>query len=98
MSESYALLYRLPQQQRWRFFTVDDLGRPDMAYSDKFTDRILKGEPLPVFNGWSNERDFTFITDIVAGVLAALDRPPADDGGLKPGGFFTPHGALQPRQ
>jgi len=90
MSESYAHLYRLPQTGL-RFFTVyGPWGRPDMAYWS-FTDRILKGEPLPVFNGGKMKRDFTFITDIVAGVLAALDRPPADDGRPKPGGFTTPH-------
>ena len=90
MSESYAHLYRLPQTGL-RFFTVyGPWGRPDMAYWS-FTDRILKGEPLPVFNGGRMQRDFTFITDIVAGVLAALDRPPADDGQAKPGGFTTPH-------
>jgi UDP-glucuronate 4-epimerase len=91
MSESYAHLYRLPQTGL-RFFTVyGPWGRPDMAYWS-FTDRILKGEPLPVFNGGRMKRDFTYITDIVAGVLAALDRPPADDGSPKPGGFTTPHG------
>jgi UDP-glucuronate 4-epimerase len=90
MSESYAHLYRLPQTGL-RFFTVyGPWGRPDMAYWS-FTDRILKGQPLPVFNGGRMKRDFTFITDIVAGVLAALDRPPADDGNAKPGGFSTPH-------
>lgn len=90
MSESYAHLYRLPQTGL-RFFTVyGPWGRPDMAYWS-FTDRILKGEPLPVFNGGKMKRDFTYITDIVAGVLAALDRPPADDGRAKPGGFATPH-------
>jgi UDP-glucuronate 4-epimerase len=90
MSESYAHLYRLPQTGL-RFFTVyGPWGRPDMAYWS-FTDRILKGEPLPVFNGGRMKRDFTFITDIVAGVLAALDRPPVDDGQPKPGGFTTPH-------
>jgi UDP-glucuronate 4-epimerase len=90
MSESYAHLYRLPQTGL-RFFTVyGPWGRPDMAYWS-FTSRILKGETLPVFNGGAMKRDFTFITDIVAGVLAALDRPPADDGQPKPGGFRTPH-------
>lgn len=90
MSESYAHLYRLPQTGL-RFFTVyGPWGRPDMAYWS-FTDRILKGQSLPVFNGGKMQRDFTFITDIVAGVLAALDRPPADDGSRKPGGFTTPH-------
>jgi UDP-glucuronate 4-epimerase len=90
MSESYAHLYRLPQTGL-RFFTVyGPWGRPDMAYWS-FTDRILKGESLPVFNGGKMKRDFTFISDIVAGVLTALDRPPADDGSPKPGGFTTPH-------
>jgi UDP-glucuronate 4-epimerase len=90
MSESYAHLYRLPQTGL-RFFTVyGPWGRPDMAYWS-FADRILQGQPLPVFNGGRMRRDFTFITDIVAGILAALDRPPADDGQPKPGGFATPH-------
>jgi UDP-glucuronate 4-epimerase len=90
MSESYAHLYRLPQTGL-RFFTVyGPWGRPDMAYWS-FTDRILKGEPIPVFNNGQMQRDFTFISDIVAGVLAALERPPVDDGTPKPGGFSTPH-------
>jgi UDP-glucuronate 4-epimerase len=90
MSESYAHLYRLPQTGL-RFFTVyGPWGRPDMAYWS-FTDRILKGEALPVFNGGKMKRDFTFISDIVAGVLSALDRPPADDGQAKPGGSHSPH-------
>ncbi|MDH3739446.1 MAG: NAD-dependent epimerase/dehydratase family protein, partial [Alphaproteobacteria bacterium] len=54
-------------------------GRPDMsAYI--FTSKILAGEPIPVFNHGDMQRDFTFIDDIVAGILAALDLPPAADG------------------
>lgn len=90
MSESYAHLYRLPQTGL-RFFTVyGPWGRPDMAMW-KFTDNILKGLPIDVFNGGNMKRDFTYIDDIVDGILRSLDQPPADDGALKAGGFLTPH-------
>jgi UDP-glucuronate 4-epimerase len=56
-----------------------------------FTSRILRGEPIPVFNHGEMERDFTYIDDIAAGVVAALDRVPADDGSEKPGGSRAPH-------
>jgi UDP-glucuronate 4-epimerase len=56
-----------------------------------FTGKILNGEPIPVFNRGEMWRDFTFIDDIVRGVLAALDHPPADDGAAKPGGSLAPH-------
>jgi UDP-glucuronate 4-epimerase len=49
-----------------------------------FTKAILAGEPIPVFNNGNMRRDFTYIDDIVAGVLAALDRPPAADRGEPP--------------
>jgi UDP-glucuronate 4-epimerase len=90
MSETYAHLYRLPQTGL-RFFTVyGPSGRPDMM-PWIFTDKILRGEPIPVFNHGEMERDFTYIDDIVAGVLAALDRVPSDDGAGKPGGSLAPH-------
>lgn len=90
MSESYASLYRL-SQTGLRFFTVyGPWGRPDMMMWI-FTAKILAGEPIPVFNNGEMERDFTFIDDVVAGVLAALDRAPADDGAEKPGGSRAPH-------
>ena len=90
MSESYAHLYRLPQTGL-RFFTVyGPWGRPDMAVW-LFTDAILNGQPIRVFNDGRMRRDFTYIDDIVAGVLAALDRPPADNGVAKPGGSSKPH-------
>jgi UDP-glucuronate 4-epimerase len=90
MSEAYAHLYRLPQTGL-RFFTVyGPWGRPDMA-AWLFTAAILKGEPITVYNDGQMRRDFTYIDDVVAGVLATLDRPPADDGQIKPGGFATPH-------
>lgn len=75
MSVSYARIFKLPQTGL-RFFTVyGPWGRPDMAYY-KFTDAVLKGTPIEVYGGGALRRDFTFIDDIVAGVLAALDRPP----------------------
>ena len=90
MSETYAHLYRLPLTGL-RFFTVyGPWGRPDMAMW-LFTDAILAGRPIQVFNGGDMRRDFTFIDDIVAGVLGCLDRPPPDDGAPKPGGSVGPH-------
>ncbi len=58
-----------------RFFTVyGPWGRPDMALFT-FTDKILKGEPIAVNNGGKMKRDFTYVDDIVAGVVASLDKP-----------------------
>jgi UDP-glucuronate 4-epimerase len=74
LAESYAAIYGM-QSTGLRFFTVyGPWGRPDMAYFS-FTKAMLAGEPIPVFNEGKLERDFTYIDDIVAGVLAALDRP-----------------------
>ncbi|MDE8650284.1 NAD-dependent epimerase/dehydratase family protein [Novosphingobium album (ex Liu et al. 2023)] len=90
MSETYAHLFRIPLTGL-RFFTVyGPWGRPDMAMW-KFTDRILSGRPIEVYNHGEMHRDFTYIDDIVAGVIACLDRPPADDGAAKPGGSVKPH-------
>lgn len=90
MSEAYAHLYRIPLTGL-RFFTVyGPWGRPDMA-PWIFTSKILAGEPIPVFNHGLMRRDFTYIDDIVAGVVAALDHPPADDGAEKAGGSTQPH-------
>ena len=90
MSETYAHLYRLPLTGL-RFFTVyGPWGRPDMM-PWIFTGKILRGEPIPVFNNGEMSRDFTFIDDIVSGVVASLDRAPADDGASKPGGSAAPH-------
>lgn len=71
MSHTYTHLYGL-QTVGLRFFTVyGPWGRPDMAYWS-FTDAMLAGKSIPVFNHGKMERDFTYITDIVAGVKAAL--------------------------
>ncbi|MEI5687389.1 MULTISPECIES: NAD-dependent epimerase/dehydratase family protein [Sphingomonas] len=90
MSESYAHLYRLPQTGL-RFFTVyGPWGRPDMMLWI-FTRAMFAGEPIPVFNNGLMERDFTYIDDIIAGVIAAHDQPPPDDGAVKAGGSVAPH-------
>jgi UDP-glucuronate 4-epimerase len=90
MSEAYAHLFRMPQTGL-RFFTVyGPWGRPDMAVW-KFTEAVLNGRPIDVYNHGDMRRDFTYIDDIVAGVIASLDHPPTDDGTVKPGGFTTPH-------
>ena len=75
MSDAYAHLFQLPQTGL-RFFTVyGPWGRPDMA-PWLFTEAVLRGEPIRLNNGGRMSRDFTWIDDVVAGVLAALDRPP----------------------
>lgn len=75
MSESYAALYGM-EQVGLRFFTVyGPWGRPDMAYWT-FTRDIIEGKPIRVFNNGQLKRDFTWIDDIVAGVVStALDQP-----------------------
>jgi UDP-glucuronate 4-epimerase len=90
MSETYAHLYRLPQTGL-RFFTVyGPWGRPDMAMW-LFTKAILEGRPIDVFGDGNMRRDFTYIDDIVTGIVAALDNPPPDDGAEKAGGSRSPH-------
>jgi UDP-glucuronate 4-epimerase len=81
MAHSYSSLYALPTTGL-RFFTVyGPWGRPDMALF-LFTQRILAGEPIDVFNKGHHQRDFTYIDDIVAGVVAAVDRVAAPDPGF----------------
>jgi UDP-glucuronate 4-epimerase len=75
MSYCYSHLYGL-KQTGLRFFTVyGPWGRPDMALYI-FTKSIMEGRPIPVFNHGDMKRDFTFIDDIVTGVVASLDHPP----------------------
>lgn len=75
MAHSYSHLYGLPTTGL-RFFTVyGPWGRPDMA-PFLFTKAILSGEPIKVFNHGNMERDFTYIDDIVTGVLQSLVKPP----------------------
>jgi UDP-glucuronate 4-epimerase len=90
LSESYSNIYHLPLTGL-RFFTVyGPWGRPDMAMWI-FLKALYAGEPLPLFNGGDMRRDFTYIDDIVRGVVACLDGPPADDGQIKAGGSTNPH-------
>lgn len=90
ISETYAHLYRIPLTGL-RFFTVyGPWGRPDMAMW-MFTRDILAGQPIKVFNQGKMRRDFTYIDDIVSGVVACADTPPLDDGTIKPGGSKSPH-------
>jgi len=73
MAHSYSHLYDIPSTGL-RFFTVyGPWGRPDMAMF-KFTDRIVEGKPIEVYNYGDMERDFTYIDDIVEGVIASLER------------------------
>ena len=89
LSRSYAHLYGLPLTGL-RFFTVyGPWGRPDMAYF-LFAEALREGRPVRLFNEGRMARDFTYIDDIVAGVLAALDRPPsAEDGDGAPHRVFN---------
>jgi UDP-glucuronate 4-epimerase len=74
MAHTYSHLYNLPTTGL-RFFTVyGPWGRPDMALF-KFTKAILAGEKIPVFNYGKHRRDFTYIDDIVEGVIHVLDKP-----------------------
>jgi UDP-glucuronate 4-epimerase len=86
MAHTYSSLYGLPTTGL-RFFTVyGPWGRPDMALF-KFTKNILAGEPIDVYNFGKHRRDFTYIDDIVEGVIRVLDRPAQsnpDWDGLKP--------------
>lgn len=78
MAHSYAHLFRLPVTGL-RFFTVyGPWGRPDMAVH-AFTRKILAGEPIDVFNHGRHRRDFTYVDDIVEGVVRTLDRVPMPD-------------------
>ena len=78
MAHSYAHLFGVPCTG-FRFFTVyGPWGRPDMALF-KFADAMLKGEPIDVYGQGKMQRDFTYVDDIVHGLVAAIDRPPAAD-------------------
>jgi len=83
MSYSYSHLYGMPQTGM-RFFTVyGPWGRPDMAYFI-FTKAITEGKTLPVFNNGEMKRDFTYVGDIVSGILGALRTPPKSENGAAP--------------
>jgi UDP-glucuronate 4-epimerase len=78
MAHTYAHLFRLPVTGL-RFFTVyGPWGRPDMALF-KFTKAMIAGEPIDIYNNGNHARDFTYIDDIVEGVVRTLDRPASPD-------------------
>jgi len=77
MAHSYSHLFNIPTTGL-RFFTVyGPWGRPDMALF-LFTKKILDGEAIDVFNNGNHKRDFTYIDDVVEGILRVLDSPPSD--------------------
>jgi len=83
MAHSYAHLFKVPTTGL-RFFTVyGPWGRPDMA-PHKFTARIFAGDPIDVYNGGKLMRDFTFIDDIVEGVVRVIDHVPVADESWNP--------------
>lgn len=83
MAHTYSHLFGLPTTGL-RFFTVyGPWGRPDMALF-KFTRAILTGQPVQLFNGGHHRRDFTFISDIVDGVIGTLDQVAAPDAAFDP--------------
>lgn len=78
MAHSYSHLFNLPTTGL-RFFTVyGPWGRPDMALF-KFTKAMLAGQPIDVYNNGDMQRDFTYIDDIVEGIIRVVDRPPSYD-------------------
>ncbi|MFA6856837.1 MAG: NAD-dependent epimerase/dehydratase family protein [Treponema sp.] len=75
MAHAYSKLYRIPATGL-RFFTVyGPMGRPDMAYF-KFTDKLVKGEPIQIYNNGDMYRDFTYIDDIVSGIAKIIQKTP----------------------
>ena len=78
MAYTYAKLYKIPATGL-RFFTVyGPAGRPDMAYF-KFTNSLIKGETIKIFNYGNCKRDFTYIDDITDGIVAVMQKPPETD-------------------
>lgn len=78
MAHAYSKLYHIPVTGL-RFFTVyGPYGRPDMAYF-KFTNKILAGDPIQIYNNGDMYRDFTYIDDIIKGVENILCNPPAEN-------------------
>lgn len=76
MAHSYSKLYNIPSTGL-RFFTVyGPAGRPDMAYFG-FTDKLVKGEKIQIFNYGNCKRDFTYVDDIVEGVMRVMEKAPA---------------------
>lgn len=76
-AHAYSKLYKIPSTGL-RFFTVyGPMGRPDMAYF-KFTNKLVKGEPIQIYNMGDMYRDFTFVDDIVTGIVNVMQKSPAE--------------------
>ncbi|GFE52468.1 UDP-glucuronate 5-epimerase [Roseobacter cerasinus] len=92
MGHSYAHLWDLPTTM-FRFFTVyGPWGRPDMAYF-KFTQAILDGRPIDIYNNGDMERDFTYVTDLVRGIrllMEAVPQRPAPGESIPEGDSLSP--------
>ncbi|NKD77588.1 NAD-dependent epimerase [Haematospirillum sp. H1815] len=90
MAHAYSHLFALPATGL-RFFTVyGPWGRPDMALF-RFTKAILQGQPIDVYNHGDMKRDFTYVDDIVEGILRTLDHPPVPDMNWTASGSRTPY-------
>jgi len=75
LAHAYSKLYNIPTTGL-RFFTVyGPMGRPDMAYFS-FTNKLIKGETIEIFNYGNCKRDFTYINDIVEGIIKVMNKPP----------------------
>ncbi|MBF0183831.1 MAG: NAD-dependent epimerase [Magnetococcales bacterium] len=95
MAYTYSHLYGLPATGL-RFFTVyGPWGRPDMALF-LFTRKILAGEPIPVFNYGQHQRDFTYIDDIIEGVVRVLEQPPRHHSAQSASGSATAPAGMVP--
>jgi len=80
MAHSYSKLYNIPSTGL-RFFTVyGPAGRPDMAYFG-FTNKLIKGETIKIFNYGNCKRDFTYVDDIVEGIVRVMKKPPEKKNG-----------------
>ena len=78
LAHCYSKLYKIPATGL-RFFTVyGPAGRPDMAYF-KFTNKLLRGEEIEIFNYGNCARDFTYVDDVIEGIVRVIDKPPTAD-------------------
>lgn len=83
IGHAYAHLYQIPMTGLRLFTVYGPWGRPDMAYF-KFANAILRGEAIDLYNGGDMERDFTFVDDVVEGIVRLLESEPVSDKGSVP--------------
>ena len=96
MAHAYSKLYNIPSTGL-RFFTVyGPAGRPDMAYFG-FTNKLVKGDTIKIFNYGNCKRDFTYVDDIVEGVVRVMKKAPDKKNG-EDGLPIPPYASLQHRQ